>query len=206
MDQFPPNSNRMRETEPREQIKAVTSAETVRRKRGLGRQFKETFFSGSGREAFSYMIEEVVVPAIRDMFHDAMQSGIDRLIYGESRRAHRTGSPLGSPNVGHVAYNRMSTSSTSAPSRSISRQARARHNFDELIISNHADANEVLDQMFEILSRWGHVTVANLYDLTGIESTHVDMKWGWTNLRGARAVRTRQGGYLLDLPRPEELG
>lgn len=206
MTDFPPNSNRIRETEPREQIKAVTSAEPVRRKRGLGRQFKETFFSGSGRDAFSYMIEEVVVPAIRDMFHDAMQSGIDRLIYGESRRPHRTGPSMGTPNVGHVAYNRMSTSSTSAQPRSISRRSRARHDFDELIIPSHAEANEVLDQMFEILSRWGHVTVANLYDLTGIESTHVDMKWGWTNLRGARAVRTRSGGYLLDLPRPEELG
>lgn len=204
-DDFPPNSNRVRQPEPMEKIKPVASATAVKRKRGLGRQFKETFFSGNGRDVFSYMVEEVAIPRIRDMFHDAMQSGIDRLIYGETRRPHRSSSPIGMSNVGHVNYRGMSTSPTSSPGGVLSRQARARHDFDDLVIASVQDANEVIDQMFDILSRYGSVTVAHLYELTGIQSSHTDMKWGWTNLRGAKAVPLRQGGYLLDLPRPEEL-
>lgn len=204
MTDFPSNSNRMRETEPREKIKPVTSATAVRRKRGIGRQFKATFFSGNGRDALSYMIEEVAVPAIRDMFREALQSGIDRLIYGETRRPHRSTSPLGAQNVGHVQYNRMGTSPITQPSV-LSRQARARHDLDDLVIQSAQDANEVIDQMFDIMSRHGEVSVADLYELTGIQSAHTDFKWGWTNLRGARAVGLRQGGYVLDLPRPEEL-
>jgi hypothetical protein len=206
MDEFPPNSKRMRETEPREKIKPVTSAKAVRRKRGLGRQFKATFFSGNGRDVFSYMIEEVAIPRIRDMFHDAMQSGIDRLIYGDARRPRRTSGPMGTSSVGHVDYRGMGVSSATSPQRILSRQSKARHDFDELVIASAQDANEVLDRMFDILSRYGEVTVAHLYELTGIQSSHTDMKWGWTSLRGARAMRLAQGGYLLDLPRPEELG
>jgi hypothetical protein len=50
------------------------------------------------------------------------------------------------------------------------------------------------------------MNVADLYELTGLESNHTDMKWGWTQLRGAKAVRLRTGGFLLDLPEPQPLG
>jgi hypothetical protein len=63
----------------------------------------------------------------------------------------------------------------------------------------------VLDQMYEILFKDGMVTVAELYELTGIEPSHTDMKWGWTSLTGSRPVSQRDGRYLLSLPRPEAL-
>jgi hypothetical protein len=48
--------------------------------------------------------------------------------------------------------------------------------------------------------------VDELYEMTGIASTHTDRKWGWTSLPGAKVVRLRTGGFLLDLPEPEALG
>lgn len=206
---FPANSRKASETEAREKLKPVTSAEAVRRKQGLGRRFKETFFVGTGKDAIGFMIEDVVVPTIRDMFREAMQGGIDRLIYGDSRRPHRTSrSAWTNPSVGQpqVNYQGMSTSAqTQSPPRTLSRRSRARHDFDDLVIPSAQEANEVIDQMFDVLSRYGSVSVADLYELTGIQSSHTDMKWGWTNLRGAKAVRLRQGGFLLDLPAPEAL-
>lgn len=203
MDNFPPNS-RKAEAEPERELKQVTSAETVRRKKGLGRKFKETFFGGSGRDALSHMGEEVVVPAIRDLIYDALHRGLDEIVYGGSRVGHRRNTAGTSSTGPRVDYSKISTS-RSAPAHTISRRARARHDFDELIIPSRQDAEEVLDQMFEILSRDGEVTVADLYTLTGIRPDHTDVKWGWTNLRGAKALRLRQGGFLLDLPTPEEL-
>jgi hypothetical protein len=207
MQDFPSNSQRSREPEP--EIKQVTSAETGRRKRGLGRQFKDAFIVGTGRDAMGYVVEDVVVPAIRDTLSEALQGGIERLIYGPREgRAHRprSSSLFSGPNMGHVNYSGLSTSaSKQPPPRTLSRRARARHSFDELVIPSLQEANDVIDRMYDILARYGQVTVANLYSLTGIESSHTDMKWGWTNLRGTRAVRLRQGGFLLDLPTPEEL-
>jgi hypothetical protein len=106
-----------------------------------------------------------------------------------------------------VAYNRYaqpSTTSASSP-RTLSRRSRARHDFDELIIPSRQEAEEVIDRMFDLLSRYGEVSVADLYELTGIQSSHTDMKWGWRELRGTKAIRLRQGGFLLDLPEPEPL-
>lgn len=88
----------------------------------------------------------------------------------------------------------------------LSRQARVRHDFDEIVIPSRAEANEVLDQMFEFLSRYGVVKVFELYEMVGIRPDHTDHKWGWTSLPGAQ-VRTVKGGrgYLLDLPEPQPL-
>jgi hypothetical protein len=207
MQDFPPNSRMARETEPPENIEPVTTAETVRRKRGLGRQFKETFFQGTGRDVIGYMVEDVVVPAIRDTLYNAWQGGLDKMIYGDSRGGRRRSTgPLANSSTGHVAYDRISKSqSASPPQRILSGRSRARHDFDDIIIDSMKEAHEVIDRLFDVLSMYGQVSVAQLYALTGIRAEHTDNKWGWTNLKGSRAVRLADGRYLLDLPRPEEL-
>jgi len=51
-----------------------------------------------------------------------------------------------------------------------------------------------------------NVSVADLYELTGVQSAHTDQKWGWVDLRGSNVERTRQGGYVIALPEPVPLG
>jgi hypothetical protein len=207
MQDFPANSTKAKvPPEPsKEKIEQVTSAETVRRKRGLGRQFKETFIGGDARSAGEHVMFDVIIPTVKDMMFDAFESGMRSLIFGDSK-PRRTGASTGYAGLGHVSYNSVSKQPTKAAEpRTLSRRSRARHEFDELIIPSRRDAEEVIDRLFELLSRYGSVTVADLYELTGLESNHTDMKWGWTDLRGTKAILTRQGGYLLDLPMPEVL-
>lgn len=210
MQDFPSNSQKAQATDaPREKPKPVTSAETRDRKRGLGRQFRETFFAGSSREAFGYMAEEVVVPSLRDMFAESMHSLVDRVIYGPGSGGGRRRSAASSPNTatGHVNYGGYSQPSQPAQQqRTITRRSRAVHDFQDLVIPNRADAAEVLDNMYEWLERFGRVSVADLYSLVGVRPEHTDEKWGWTSLRGARAVRLpRDAGYMLDLPELQPL-
>lgn len=203
MENFPPNSSKARvRDEPK--IERVTSAEPGRRRKGLGRQFKETFVVGDMKSMWHYMLLEVAIPAVQDLLIDAFQGGVERLIRGENARPRR-GVASSYGKVGHVAYNRMGGPNTAHPPQQkvLSRRSRSRMEFDEIIIPSRQEAEEVIDRMFDILSRYGSVSVANLYELTGVQGAHTDHKWGWTELRGARAVRLRQGGYLLDLPEPE---
>lgn len=214
MQDFPANSEKAktRSEDPKpgerpKKIERITSAEAGRRKRGLGAQFKETFIGGSARMAAEYMVTEVVVPAIRDTLFDALQGGLNRLIYGDDR-PRRGMAPPSYSNVGHVNYQGMSRSPTQQrPSnpRMLSRSSRARGDFQDLVIPSMSEAEEVLDRLYDELSRYGSVPVAVLYELTGIQSSHTDHKWGWTQLRGARVSRMRTGGYLLNLPEPEAL-
>lgn len=215
MQDYPPNSAKARaraeglpQDERPERIERVTSAEAVRRKRGLGRQFRETFIGGTARGAWDYMLVDVVIPAIQDTLIDAFQGGIERLIKGESRRYRRYSSSPYSQ-VGHVNYQGMSTTMnrppTSSGTRMLSRQARARHDFGEIVIGSRTEANEVIDRMYEFLDRYGVVRVSELYEMTDIPTSHTDQKWGWTSLSGAKARRLRTGGFMLDLPEPQPL-
>jgi hypothetical protein len=86
----------------------------------------------------------------------------------------------------------------------LSREARAKHNFDEIVLNSRVEAEEVIDRLYDVVSRYESASVADLYELVGLSSTHTDHKWGWTDIRGAGVQRVRDG-YLLDLPSPEPL-
>jgi hypothetical protein len=212
MQDFPANSAKARSqsgpSRPDEKptIERVTSGEAVRRKRGLGRQFKETFIAGSARMAVDFVLLEVIVPQIQEMLIDALQGGTERYIRGDSRlrRGSRTSNPYSS-HPGEVNYQGMSRNRPNT-TRTLSQQARSRHDFGDILIPSLREAEDVIDRMYDVLSRYGSVEVATLYSLTGIQVSHTDKKWGWTSLSGARAVRQRNGSYLLDLPAPEPLG
>lgn len=193
--------------EPKEKIQQVTSGATVRRKRNLGRKFKETFIQGDARTAVSSVFFDIMIPSMKDMLFDAFESGVRSLIYGEDAKKRSTAASSGYAGLGHVAYNSMAKTAPSRPTeqRVLSRRARAHHDFGEIIIPSREEAEMVLDRMFDVINRFGSVSVADLCELTGIQSAMTDMKWGWTNLEGSKAIRTRQGGFLLDLPVPEQL-
>jgi hypothetical protein len=202
---FPPNSERSKKGVPDgKNISPVVTGTAVRRRKSLRKQFKETFVAGDAKTAVSYVLFEVLLPAAKDMVVEAGSQGIEKLIFGESRRRSLTRPPSGP--TGHISYNRYSSGSRlTGPERAISRAARAQHNFDEIVLDQRAEAEEVIDRLFEVVSRYGSASVADLYELVGLDSTHTDHKWGWEELTGAGVSRIR-GGYLLDLPEPEPLG
>lgn len=205
MDEFPPNSvkSKQPEVEVKEEkkVERVTSGEATRRKKSLGKQFKTTFFGGDFKGSIQYAISAVLIPAAKDAMVEAGSQGIERLIFGESRRrgGMRSSGPLG-----YVSYNRMSQPSPNKPAPALSQRARSQHDFDEIVLESRQEAEEVIDRLYDLLSRYEEASVADLYELTGIKSTHVDQQWGWTNLKGSGVSRVR-GGYLLDLPNPEHL-
>lgn len=204
--EFPPNSVRAKlessepETPEDKKVESVVKGEVTRRKKPLGKRFHETFLGGDARGTAQYVVFSVLIPAAKDMLVEAGAQGIERLVYGESKRR---------PNPmqrGHIAYNRMGQPSDRPPPAQLSRRARARHDFDEIILQSRGEAEEVLDRMYDLLSRYDSVSVADLYELTGVQSAHTDQKWGWLDLRGSGVSRTRTGGFLLDLPEPQPLG
>jgi hypothetical protein len=203
--EFPPNSERSRKDIPSSKdLSPVVTSGVVKRKKSLRKQFKETFVAGDAKTAIQYVIFDVLLPAAKDMVVEAGSQGIEKLIFGDSRR-RSSSHPQAGP-TGYVSYNRysMGESKSSSSQRAISRQARARHNFDEIVLDQRAEAEEVIDRLFDLVSRYESASVADLYELVGLASTHTDNKWGWTDLSGAGVSRIR-GGYLLDLPDPEPL-
>jgi hypothetical protein len=207
MEEFPSNAKKNNKAssdkdEPKK-IEKVIQGEAVRRKKPLGKRFTETFVGGDAKGVWGYVFLDVLVPAAKDMIVDATSQGVERMIFGETRGGRRSSS-RSSPN-GYVSYNRYSPmGGRREEPRNISRRARATHDFDEIILPTRVEAEEVIDRMFDIVSQYETATVADLYELVGINSNYTDGKWGWSDFRGAGVSRVRNG-YLLDLPRPESL-
>jgi len=204
--EFPPNSEASKRIQQeKENLEQITKGQAIRRKKPLRKKFSEVFIAGSAKTAIGYAIWEVLLPAAKDTVVEVITQGVERLFFGESRRRGSTAPPSGP--TGYVTYNRISQGPhrMSSPQRALSRQARSRHDFDEIVLESRTDAEEVIDRLFELVSRYESASVADLYELVGLASSHTDHRWGWTDLRGAGVSRARDG-FLLDLPEPIPLG
>ena len=54
--------------------------------------------------------------------------------------------------------------------------------------------------MGDLIETYGMASVADMYDLVGISCDYTANKYGWTNIRNAEVVRTRDG-YMLKMPK-----
>lgn len=205
---YPPNSklSKPEVLPPAKNLEQVTSSEAKRRKKPLGRQFRETFMAGDAQTATSYVIFEVLVPAAKDAIADAGSQWIERRIFGDTRRSRRGASPPQHGPNGYVDYRHITGVQQPRQQRAMSPRAKSRHDFDEIVLDSRAEAEEVIDQLVEIVSKYTVASVADLYALVGITPSHTDRNWGWTDLRGSNVSRVRGSGYLLDLPEPKPLG
>lgn len=205
--EFPSNSHKQKakdeKPEPKK-VEQVTSGTVVRRQKTLDKRIYEHL-----KTALQFVMIDVILPMTKDMVADAVSQGAERMIFGEARSTSRRtgGRPSGSN--GYVSYNRYSPntprdSHRDEPRNQISRRARSTHDFGEIILATRVEAEEVIDRLFDLVSRYEMATVSDLYDLCGISGNFTDEKYGWTDIRGADFHRVRNG-YLLDLPKPEVL-
>lgn len=192
--------------EKKEKVGSVITNGATRRKKPLTKRLTETFVGGDIKSVTEYVIMSVLVPAAKDMISDAFSQGVERMLFGDSSRGSRRSSrPSGTS--GYVSYNRMGPSqSRGGGLNEFARrpERRSSYDFDDIILATRAEADEVIERMFDLINQYEQVTVADLLELVDISSNHVDHKWGWNNLTGASVAKTRDG-YLLDLPRPESL-
>jgi hypothetical protein len=183
-------------------IEKVITGEVIRRKKPLGKRLAETFIGGDAKGVWGYVLYDVLIPAAKDMVADAGREALERMLFGDGRPSRReTRRGLGG-GVGNVRYDRYSSGGRREdPRPQMSRRARAHHDFDEIILGSRAEAESVIERMFDVLSKYEQVTVAELYEMLEITASYTDEKYGWTDIRGAGVTRIRNG-YLLDLPRP----
>lgn len=75
---------------------------------------------------------------------------------------------------------------------------------DNIVLANRGEAEMVLSTMDDVIDRYGHVTVAALFDMLDVTCPYTCENYGWVDLSAAKVVSVRDG-YLLDLPRPRVL-
>lgn len=210
MDEFPGNSRMTKLTEevkPTERvITPIVTGKVRQRKKPLGTRMRQMFFEDFGTNVIKAVVNDVMIPAARDMFADVFIQAMERTVYGESRpgtrRAGNRSSTFGG-GTNHVNYSRYSTNDPGRRSGSRDTRERITREFDQIVLESQGEGLEILDEMKAIARQYGTVSIRNLFELVGVVFHHTDEKWGWDLELMSRSsvARISTGEYLLDLPK-----
>lgn len=201
MDDFKPNSHKFREGQnkdlPKKVEKVVTGEVTTRKKSGI-RRVAESLVAGGAESIRDYILDEVIIPKARDTAYDILEKlcngvkdGAHDILYGKGSRSSSPGTYV---NYGSYYEERRERNNEHPVYR------RASYSYDDIILATRGDAERVLSEMERYISKYGIVSISDLYDMLDIPDDYTDRNYGWYDLSGACIVRVRQG-YLLKLPR-----
>lgn len=191
MEEYKSNSHKSRAEaakREREIEKVVTGAVKVKKKGGL-HKITDVFISEDAGNVKSYIFSDVLVPAIKKAISDIVTTGIEMMLYGETGKRK-------SSNTSRISY-RDYYKDDRRPRERYS--TRTEYDFDDIILDNRGEAEDVLRCMDELIDTYGMVSVADFYDLVGVTGNYTDNKYGWSDIRNANVARVRDG-YMIKLP------
>ena len=199
MKEYQPNSHRSKEmqaaeTMPEKKIEKVVTGK-VKTRDNKGRKFADVFISEDAANVKSYIVMDVLVPAIKKAVSDIVTDGIDMILYGGTGRSgssRKSGSK--------VSYRSYYDDRRDDRRDSDRYSARSRFEYEDIVFESRGEAESVRRQMIEVTERYGFVTVADMYDMADLTAPYTSNNYGWVNVRSAEPVRVRDG-YILKLPK-----
>ena len=196
---YTPNSHKYKEqqnaspTEEKKVTKVVNGP--VKTKRNDVRKLADIFISEDISNVKSYIFMDVLVPAIKKAIYDIITNGIDMFLYGGSGKG-RNNQP--GAKVSYRNYYEQKNNGGYRASDNV-RQSNA-FDYDDIVFNNRGEAEAALQQMKDIVARYGIVTVNDLYEMTPLSAPYTSQKYGWMDVSNVDIVRVRDG-YILKLPR-----
>lgn len=194
-------------TNEKKALEKIVSVQPKKVKRGLLSRLITGVLGPDGVSGIGeYVNDEIVKPAIKNIIVDAVTSGINMVMYGErggsSRHPNYRGYSSHSQYQPRTNYTSRYTQNQPEP---MQREAtRSRYGVEEYLINERNDAAHVLIQLTENADIYGHVSVADYYDLIGVPSVYTDNQYGWTHESMVRAVVVPvRGGYVIRFPQVE---
>lgn len=203
------NSHKSKQNTPDDetpkQVERVVKTEVVVQKKSSSTRLKTLLFGTDAKTAATYVVADVVLPAVRKMIFESISAGAERMLYGDNVPGRRPSVLDGRTRVSYNMPPGRRDPRVNLPGqpprpalRTQSRQS------DDLVFGTREEAELVVTRLIDIVDQYQVASVADLYDLVGLPSSHVDQKWGWTYLTNTQ-VRQVRNGFLLELPPLEEI-
>ena len=204
MTEYQPNSHRSKELQKAEaakpaverKVQRVVTSGKAKTRTNNGRKLADIFISEDAANIKSYIFMDVLVPAIKKAISDIVTDGVSMLLYGGKGSSRSSDRVSAAPKVSYRSYY------DDGRDRRDGYSAKVRFDYADISFPSRGDAEAALDQMINILDHYPFVTVADLYEMAGLEREcpHTANKYGWTNLRSADVMRVSDG-YVLKLPK-----
>ena len=194
MNDIKPNSHKYKtENSEKKKIEPVVKSGAKLRKKNELQKVAGSIISEDAKSVKSYILMDVLVPAIKDAIEDIVTNGIRMLLRGDTS-ARRSG-PSGG--ISHISYNK----AYDRRDRSSLDRPRGVMDFDDLILPTRYEAEEVLRSLDDLIETYRIVSVADMYEAAGIRNfEYTAQKYGWTDIRRAEVIHVRNG-YWLKMPK-----
>lgn len=178
------------------EIKQVVNSPAKTRKKSEARKFADSFIAEDAGNVGSYILKEVLIPSAKKLIADITKNAIDMFLYGDTDRPKkRSGS-----RISYRDYYDDRDRDRRDDHRSSSR-LKSSLEYDEIVLDTRGEAELVLDELDRIIARYQFASVADLYEIAGIDNNNYTLhRYGWSSLRSATIKRIRDG-YLLVMPK-----
>ena len=178
--------------------KSVVTGTAATKKKSEMRKFADTFVSEDAANVKSYILQDVIIPAAKRILDDVIVGSLRMFLYGER------GAPGGGSrsNASKVSYRSYYERESDRRRDNGSSRVRSGFEYDDIEFEYRGDAEAVLTEMENIIEQFDMVSVGDLYDLADVSTSNYAVnRYGWTNLATAQIARTRNGKYIIKLPR-----
>ena len=197
--EYKPNSHRYRENQAdtpveRKKVEKVVKGVVKTKKKSQIHKFTDIFVAEDIRDVKTYLIDDLLIPSIKNTILDLIVEGATIIFKGEPGRNRKSGS-----SVDYVSYRRYADRDR-RDDRHRDTRTRTSYGFDDIILESRSEAEDVLTRMDELIELYGEVSIADMYELIGKSCNYTDNKYGWKNIRNAEPVRVRDG-WMLKLPK-----
>lgn len=178
------------EPEPRKKI--ISGKAKVKTKTSLIKKLRDTFIPGDVVSVKSYVINQVIVPGIRNLIVDT----IGMFILGDDYSG--VGRRTSYSSIGR--RERTSYSVRVDSDRNRYANVRTGGKYRDIIYETREDAQDVLEELDNLIRDYGRASISDLYSASGITPDFTDEKDGWVDLKRA-TIRRVPDGYILDMPK-----
>lgn len=204
------NSNRSKENKGDDKkVKTVVKSKVVQKKKSGLSKVVDSFITTETGSIKEYVIYDVIIPEVQNIISNVIKGSIDMLFHGEVRKNYggRQGGYGNASRVSYADYYDRGRQNLSRRNNDYRRERSSIMSVDDIIFETRDDAEAVLDRMDELVDCYGVVSVADVFELSGVSGNgFTDRNYGWTNIRNADIERERGGsGYCLRLSRPTNI-
>lgn len=207
-------SNEVKKEPAKEKIDPVVKNEVEVKKKSKVKSATESFLGEELDSVKDHIVNDMIIPSTKDamsnmfggiidFFNDMIHDFIDTMLFGADSHQQKT-----KASQTYVSYQGYYTKKNNNSRQKRPVTAKEQHDISELEYQTAEDARTVLYDMQDIINSYKSVSVAELFDLSGITLDWAERKEkekiGWTDLSGV-SVRRRRGKHILTLPRAERL-
>lgn len=193
MTNFEGNPNAGKKKPAREKMEPITKNVSVRKESEF-KKFKKNFFHEDAKTVKGQVFSNVIIPGLQRLVRDMVNTGIDVLLYGGRTRDPREN------RVGYVSYSNRGVRGEYDKIPSGAYSKKDMFSFDEVVLFDRGEAEQVLLSLMDQIDRYGMVSVADFYDTVGRTAPYTANKYGWRDLRGVGVERVKDG-YSINFPK-----